>query len=532
MPILLKHLLALPALLRVSLVLASQHAFSVQDDILAFPQYEIKFTEQYIPEDDVPSKLRDGSTQPMPSSGTDIGHHAPESSWDDREQDGSEEQKLEYEVLLLDQQRYLCSIPIVAPPEQTTPAENATQTQADTARELARANERGWELLSAMHGQCTYFISGWWSYRFCYGEGVRQFHQLAPGRGGQIYPPVEDPGVEGYSLGMYEGAGEKMGARKRKGEGERVAEGKEVVKVEAKEVGELVTKGESRYLVQRLDGGTTCDLTGKSRRIEVQFHCNPSTGSDRISLIKETATCAYLMVIQTPRLCNDIAFLPPQIEAANAITCAPILSPSEAEAHAKDLAAPAAASEPSDAEIWAANPDAAVAFGIPVPPKRQVAGDIEVGGHAIVPKGVKLEKSAIVGGGKETYIETIADSEGKMLGAEELEKRQLGKKKDVEAFKRKLEEVAKGGKWKLDVVETVRGREYRGVIDDGSEEEGTGGNGQGSGEGAAEAEAGGFVVEGAEPVEGDAGEGEGRGEGAENEERQQGSQEEYYHEEL
>ncbi|OQO04317.1 hypothetical protein B0A48_10928 [Cryoendolithus antarcticus] len=526
MPLTLKHILALPALLRVSLVLASQHAFSVQDDILAFPQYEIKFTEQYIPEDDVPSKLRDGSTQPMPSTGTDIGNHTPESSWDDREQDGSEEQKLEYEVLLLDQQRYLCSIPIVAPPEQTTPAENATQTQADTARELARANERGWELLSAMHGQCTYFISGWWSYRFCYGEGVRQFHQLAPGRGGQIYPPVEDPGVEGYSLGMYDGAraGEKKGPRKGKGEGEGLAEGKEVGKVDAKEVGELVTKGESRYLVQRLDGGTTCDLTGKSRRIEVQFHCNPSTGSDRISLIKETATCAYLMVIQTPRLCNDIAFLPPQIEAANAITCAPILSPSEAEAHAKDLAAPATASEPSDAEIWAANPDAAVAFGIPVPPKRQVAGDIEVGGHAIVPKGIKLEKSAIVGGGKETYIETIADSEGKMLGAEELEKRKLGSRKDVEAFKRKLEEVAKGGKWKLDVVETVRGREYRGVIDDGSEEEGSG-DGKGDGEGE------GVVVE--DVVESEAAGQDGESGNAEEDgEVQEGSKEEYYHEEL
>ncbi|OQO06200.1 hypothetical protein B0A48_08788 [Cryoendolithus antarcticus] len=522
-----RHFFALPAVLRVSLVLASQHAFSVQDDILAFPQYEIKFTEQYIPEDDVPWKLRDGSTQPMPSSGTDIGHHTPDSNWEDRDRDASEEQRLEYEVLLLDQQRYLCSIPIVAPPEQTTPAENATQTQADTARELARANERGWELLSAMHGQCTYFVSGWWSYRFCYGEGVRQFHQLAPGRGGQIYPPVEDPEVEGYSLGMYEGAGgEGKGKAMGKGQGEAEgkAEGKEVGKVEGKEVGELVTKGESRYLVQRLDGGTTCDLTGKSRRIELQFHCNPSTGSDRISLIKETATCAYLMVIQTPRLCNDIAFLPPQVEAANAITCAPILSPSETEAHAKDLAAPAPASEPSDAEIWAANPDAAVAFGIPVPPKRQVAGDIEVGAHAIVPKGVKLEKSAIVGGGKETYIETIADSDGKMLGAEELEKRQLGKKKDVEAFKRKLEEVAKGGKWKLDVVETVRGREYRGVIDDGSEEEGTGEvKGDGEGEG--------VVVE--DVVEGEAlGQDGERGDGEENGESQEGSQEEYYHEEL
>lgn len=256
-----KHFLALPALLRVTLVLASQHVFSIQDDILAFPQYEIKFSEQYIPEDAVASKLKGSSEtapEPEPVSDTDVGLHAPGQKPQDRAEETSSDERTEYEVLLLDKQKYLCSIPLVTPAEEPLPAENATQTRVDAARELARANERGWELLSGMQGQCTYFISGWWSYRFCYGEGVRQFHQLPPGRAGQVYPPVEDPGVEGYSLGMYEGG--------KKSEDEKKAEG----------TGELVTKGESRYLVQRLDGGTVCDLTGKQRRVELQvrwFSC-------------------------------------------------------------------------------------------------------------------------------------------------------------------------------------------------------------------------------------------------------------------
>jgi protein OS-9 len=36
------------------------------------------------------------------------------------------------------------------------------------------------------------------------------------------------------------------------------------------EVARLETKGSTRYMVQRLSGGTECDLTGKERKIEVQ----------------------------------------------------------------------------------------------------------------------------------------------------------------------------------------------------------------------------------------------------------------------
>jgi protein OS-9 len=53
-------------------------------------------------------------------------------------------------------------------------------------------------------------------------------------------------------------------------------------------------------------------------------------------------------------------------------------------------------------------------------------GDVIVGAHNIVPEDVKLEKSAIVGGGKETYIDTVASSDGKFLSKDEIEKLGLG----------------------------------------------------------------------------------------------------------
>lgn len=177
-----------------------------------------------------------------------------------------------------------------------------------------------------------------------------------------------------------------------------------------------------------------------------QFHCNQHP-SDRISLIKETSTCAYLMVIQTPRLCNDVAFLPPQKDQPNSISCSPILAEGQIDDYKRDLKVLKAAEK--EAKIWEANADAAKVFlgdeGL------QIVGDIIVGGHAIVPEDVKLEKSTIVGGGKETYIDTVADSAGKVLPKEDLEKLGLGDPKSIETLKKRLEEMAQGHEWKLEV---------------------------------------------------------------------------------
>lgn len=45
----------------------------------------------------------------------------------------------------------------------------------------------------------------------------------------------------------------------------------------------------------------------------------------------------------------------------------------------------------------------------------------------------------------------------------------LGDAKAIENLKKKIEEYAQGEQWKLDVVDTARGREYRGIV--GSDEE-------------------------------------------------------------
>jgi len=302
---------ALPAFLRIAL--ASQHAFSVFDDILAFPQvrlyaqrlnagnanmakqYEVVFPNTYITENDATSLLS-RSTSRSSSSTTAKAQETQELSKPSKHTSGTKPNDVEleetYEAVVLSGQRYLCSIPVI--PEETLQNSTATaeQTKAEEEKELMRATDRGWELLEGMQGDCIYFLSGWWSYSFCYKDEVKQFHQLPPGRGIPIHPPVEDPTVKSYVLGRFsdKGKGKKKGTEARKTLGKEEA-GKEEVHTEGGkgktqgtgvELAKLETRGSTRYMVQKLAGGTECDLTGKERKIEVQvrsntltYHCSP-----------------------------------------------------------------------------------------------------------------------------------------------------------------------------------------------------------------------------------------------------------------
>lgn len=177
------------------------------------------------------------------------------------------------------------------------------------------------------------------------------------------------------------------------------------------------------------------------------------------------------MVIQTPRLCNDVAFLPPQKDQPNAITCSPILKDDQIEDYERNLKA--AISAEQEAKIWEATQEAAAALGDDAAAQElePMVGDIFVGERRLVPEGIKLEKSAIVGGGKETYVDTVASSDGRVLTKDEMEKLGLGDPKAIEKLRKELEKIAQGQNWKLDVIDTPRGREYRGIIGDEDEEE-------------------------------------------------------------
>ncbi|KAK9478570.1 hypothetical protein V1514DRAFT_330446 [Lipomyces japonicus] len=251
--------------------------FSVQDDILAFPQYQIDIGE-HITEEEVSSLIAENSGKIS----------------------GLDRPKFNFDILRFEDSRYFCSIPIL---EQQIPLNASEEEISKTEEEgrLARAQVYGWELLDPLNGVCLYYIAGWWTYSFCHNKEVKQFHQLA--QNGARFTPKEDTSIDSYILGTVDSDGND----------------------EERSIGSL---GDMHYLIQKIGGGSICDLTGKERKIEIQFHCSQNS-QDKIAWIKEVTTCRYQMVVHTSRLCQDVSFLPPGEDRANEIMCRKIVNQDE-----------------------------------------------------------------------------------------------------------------------------------------------------------------------------------------------------------
>ncbi|KAJ3822923.1 hypothetical protein F5880DRAFT_1570760 [Lentinula raphanica] len=178
---------------------------------------------------------------------------------------------------------YLCLIPKPL---------NLSMSSADDDLDEEITPARSWSLLQPLSGTCLYHRQGWFTYSYCHNDQIRQFRELPQA---QSTVPEEDHSWESYTLGKAPAAPEP-------GVDLSVAE------QNAAEANlELARGAGSRYLVQRWGDGTICDKTGKGREVEVQFHCS-MTMSDTILFVKETKTCSYVLVINTPRLCGEPGF--------------------------------------------------------------------------------------------------------------------------------------------------------------------------------------------------------------------------------
>ena len=495
-------------------------------------QFEVTFSESYISESDAQVILdREPRQQPQPtyeaqSSQTDLASQIRESTaadgsppegatYDDEADDGSPQISETYEVMNVPPSRYLCSIPVLAPP----PAPNQTATdlaKAEEAREMSRAARSGWELMDGLNGQCMYFVSGWWSYSFCYGDQVVQFHALPTPKNGA---PVKDPHSQEYVLGRVPQSRSPPKHKEAQGQAKQADGGRQDVQKHegaspAHPNTDLQVKGDQRYLVQRLAAGTICDLTGRERTIEIQYHCNPGASGDRISWIKEVTTCTYLMEIRTPRLCEDVAFLPPKPTRAHPISCQLIVSSEEEavlwhqrktlEAHDKMTGGGSAAAQGKNAKA-----EAGVGYRQGAAPAQKdyrgmTIGGVVIGGRRVLGSGEdgqpapKLAPPRNFVAGKfppaNRLVEVLATAKSKADGGqvevmtdEELEKLELSPDAIAE-LRRELQKLAGDKGWKLEVIEMPGGEpEIRGVVESDEDEwsELTGaGKGKGTGAGA------------------------------------------------
>lgn len=382
---------------------ASERKFDVKDDIFAFPQYDVSFSGTYIREDDALAKL----AEPAP-----------------RTEDGSEYQ---HEYMVGNGRPYLCAIPHVRLHANDTDDSPGPATEQD----LVAAADRGWQLLQDMEGQqCLYYTTGWWSYMFCYNSYVKQYHALAVSPQGHQWPPPEDPNTPSYILGSYE----SLKAHTIEGGAQPTP-------------GDLQTQSETTFLVQRLDGGTACDLTGKPRKIEVQYHCSPGT-PDRIGWIKETATCAYQMVVYTSRLCNDVVFQPPKDAYTHTIECQAIMGNDvPVDEHVESTETP---------QIEDSNQP------------RIMLGKIEFGAKKWVGReGKTIERGRIVMTPEEQAEIVVMQKDGQIqsLSSAELRKLELNPE-EVAAFQKEMQKLAGKNDWKIERLGDAHGQlSLRGVVD-------------------------------------------------------------------
>lgn len=471
------------------------------------PQFEVVFSDSQIPESEALSLVE--SAHPTYdaefSSQTELSSQTVQSSPADTADDDSII-SLTYELVSLPPHTYLCSIPVLAPP--SPPNQTATELfKAEEARELARASIAGWEIINALDGHCLYFMSGWWSYSFCYNRDIVQFHALPNGLKSGA-PPVRDPQSAEYVLGRVHYDTHRQSQPGTEGDDDTTTTTTGSVKeLPAPPNSELAVKDNQRYLVQRLDGGTLCDLTGRERTIEVQYHCHPGIPGDRIGWIKEVTTCTYLMVVQTPRLCADAAFLPPKEARAHAVTCRRVGNGKEGGGGEGGWFG-LAGREVGEGVASAAGQAAGVilsAAGAGGKEEKAEAGEsksagvtiggVLVGGRKMLGTGADGTPAARVppprhlsggrgggggGGGAGAVVEVLAKGHSKAEGGqvevltrEELEKLDLSADA-IEELKRELQKLAGDNGWKLEVVEVPgEGAEIRGIVegpDDGEEE--------------------------------------------------------------
>ncbi|GAA5891282.1 hypothetical protein JCM6882_004644 [Rhodosporidiobolus microsporus] len=238
-------------------------------------------------------------------------------------------------------QAFLCTVPAVTDEAKKRADLRAEADALIQAEEKERGVLHGVALLEPMRQGCLYQKQGWFTYSFCYGSEIRQFHEIrlpnSPG-------PSEDPQSDSYTLGVAPEPVSASGDPKY-GSGSPALRAKmdaDMIIPSRLGGGEGGGWDEGgRYLSQTWDMGTVCDKTGLPRTVEVQYHCNTQT-IDHIALIRETSICRYVLLVHTPRLCSEPLFLDGHLrnqEPPATIECQPVVKKLQEQLGEGDTAA-------------------------------------------------------------------------------------------------------------------------------------------------------------------------------------------------
>ncbi|XP_032993682.1 protein OS-9 isoform X2 [Lacerta agilis] len=152
------------------------------------------------------------------------------------------------------------------------------------------------ELLKPMEvAPCLIKTKDWWTYEFCYGKHIQQYH-------------TEESEIKGdiLYLGYYQSAFDWDNETAKASKQHKL----------------------KRYHSQTYVNGSKCNLNGKPREAEVRFLCEEGSG-DYIARVDEPQSCSYVLTIHTTRICHHPFLRPPSTATPQTIRCHPALSPAE-----------------------------------------------------------------------------------------------------------------------------------------------------------------------------------------------------------
>uniref|UniRef100_A0AAQ4RWB3 Endoplasmic reticulum lectin n=1 Tax=Gasterosteus aculeatus aculeatus TaxID=481459 RepID=A0AAQ4RWB3_GASAC len=149
------------------------------------------------------------------------------------------------------------------------------------------------DLLSPMQSaECLVKTKDWWTYEFCHGRHIRQYH-------------LEETEIKGdiLFLGHYESEFDWSNETAKASKQHRL----------------------KRYHSQTYVNGSKCDLNGTPRETEVRFVCEESS-ADYIARVDEPQSCRYVLTVHTSRTCQHPSLRPPSTARPQSIVCQPALS--------------------------------------------------------------------------------------------------------------------------------------------------------------------------------------------------------------
>lgn len=191
-------------------------------------------------------------------------------------------------------QKYHCLVPKTKEKKE----EGEESSTAETKDAIEQNNlEKAKQVLEPMRSQaCLLRTKDWWTYEFCYGKQIRQYH-------------MEDGRPTGHImiLGLYDHD--------------------EDLEPDADNENKKLHK--RKYHSQIYINGSQCDLTGNSRKTEVRFECDPSASMDSIGQVDEPKSCEYIITVITSKICAIAQLRPPPVRKPLKIDCQPVLTANE-----------------------------------------------------------------------------------------------------------------------------------------------------------------------------------------------------------